>query len=232
MQFDRLKRREFITLLGGAAAVGPRGARTQQPDRMRRIGVLMAVPENDHEYKAFLAAFREGLQKLGWTEGRNVRIDYRWATRGDAEALQQFAQELVALQPDLVVSQSTPTTATLLQQTRTVPIVFVNVVDPVGSGLVASLPRPGGNVTGFTVMKSTMVGKWLELLKEIAPRVAQVAFLFNPATAPYAEYYLTPFKAAACVLRSGERSWCGTAAELLRLKSAIAAHRHASRIVA
>jgi putative ABC transport system substrate-binding protein len=191
-----MRRREFIILLGGGATVAwPLAARAQQPERMRRIGVLMAVPENDPEYQAFLAAFREGLQKLDWAEGRNIRIDYRWAL--DTEAMQRSAKELVALQPDLMVSQSTPTTATLLEQTRTVPIIFVNVVDPVGSGFVASFPQPGGNVTGFVDMEPTMTGKWLELLKEIAPRVARVAFLFNPATAPYAEYYLTPFKAAA-----------------------------------
>ena len=163
---------------------------------MRRIGVLMAVAENDHEYQAFLAAFREGLQKLGWAEGRNIRIDTRWAAL-DAEAMQRFAKELVALQPDLIVSQSTPTTASLLQQTRTIPIIFALVTDPVGSGFVASLPRPGGNVTGFIAMERSLAGKWLELLKEIAPRVNRVAFLFNPATATYAEYYLNPFKAAA-----------------------------------
>ncbi len=191
-----LKRREVITLLGGGAATWPLVARAQQPDRMRRIGVLMAVPESDREYQAFLAAFREGLQTLGWTEGRNIRIDTRWAAL-DAEAMQQFAKELVALQPDLIVSQSTPTTASLLQQTRTIPIIFALVIDPIGSGFVASLPRPGGNVTGFIAMEGSLAGKWLELLKEIAPRVTRVAFLFNPATAPYAEYFLNPFKAAA-----------------------------------
>jgi putative ABC transport system substrate-binding protein len=190
-----MRRREFVTLIGGAAA-WPLAARAQQPDRMRRIGVLMAVPENDHEYQAFLAAFREGLQKLGWAEGRNIRIDTRWAAL-DAEAMQRFAKELVALQPDLIVSQSTPTTASLLQQTRTIPIIFALVIDPIGSGFVASLPRPGGNVTGFIAMEGSLAGKWLELLKEIAPRVTRVAFLFNPATAPYAEYFLNPFKAAA-----------------------------------
>jgi ABC-type uncharacterized transport system substrate-binding protein len=191
-----MRRREFITLLGGAVATWPLAARAQQTDRVRRIGVLMAVPENDHEYQAFLAAFREGLQKLGWAEGRNIRIDTRWAAL-DAEAMQRFAKELVALQPDLIVSQSTPTTASLLQQTRTIPIIFALVIDPIGSGFVASLPRPGGNVTGFIAMEGSLAGKWLELLKEIAPRVTRVAFLFNPATAPYAEYFLNPFKAAA-----------------------------------
>ena len=137
-----------------------------------------------------------GLRKLGWTEGRNVRIDSRWAA-ADVESMQRFAKELVVLQPDLILAQNTPTTAALLQQTRTIPIIFANVADPVGSGFVASFPRPGGNVTGFTLFEPTMAGKWLELLKEIAPRVNRAAFLFNPATAPYAEIYLNPFKAAA-----------------------------------
>ena len=164
---------------------------------MRRIGVLMGYPENDSEGQALIAAFREGLQKLGWTEGRNIRIDTRWATPADAEAMQRFAKELVALQPDLILSSTTPTTAALLQQTRTIPIVFATVADPVGSGFVASLSRPGGNVTGFPLSEGSLGGKWLELLKEIAPRVARVALLFNPATAPYAESYLNPFKTAA-----------------------------------
>jgi putative tryptophan/tyrosine transport system substrate-binding protein len=188
-----VKRRAFITLLGGAAA-WPLAARAQQPDR--RIGVLMGYAENDSEGQAFVAAFRDGLQKLGWTEGRNTRIDTRWATPADAESMQRFAKELIALQPDLILSSTTPTTVALLRQTRTIPIIF-NVADPVGSGFVASLARPGGNVTGFNVSEPGLAGKWLELLKEIAPRVARVAMLFNPASAPYAEYWLNPFKAAA-----------------------------------
>jgi putative tryptophan/tyrosine transport system substrate-binding protein len=191
-----MRRREFLGVIGGAAA-WPVGARAQQPDRLRRIGVLMAYPENEPEGQAFIAAFQEGLQQVGWTLGRNVRIDTRWAPPGDAEALQRFAKELVALRPDIILSHSTPTTATLLQQTRSIPIIFAFVSDLLGSGFVASFPRPGGNVTGFIVMEPGMAGKWLELLKEIAPRVARVAFLFNPTTAPYAEYYLKPFKAVA-----------------------------------
>jgi putative ABC transport system substrate-binding protein len=192
-----MRRREFITLLGGAAAGWPLAAHAQQPDGMRRIGILMAIAESDPEGQARVAGFREGLRKVGWAEGRNIRIDTRWAPPRDAEARQRFAKELVALRPDLILAQATPTTATLLQQTRTIPIVFVGVSDPIGSGFVASFPRPGGNVTGFITMEPTMAGKWLELLKEIAPRVARIALLFNPATAPYAEYYLTPFKSAA-----------------------------------
>jgi putative tryptophan/tyrosine transport system substrate-binding protein len=190
-----MKRREVITLLGGVAT-WPLAATAQQPERTRRIGVLMAYAESDPEGQAWVAAFREALQKLGWAEGRNSRIDTRWATP-DVEAMQRFAKELVAVQPDLILSQSTPTTAALLQQTRTIPIIFANIADPVGSGFVASFPRPGGNVTGFVLFEPTMAGKWLELLKEIAPRVNRVAFLFNPATATYFEYYMNSFKAAA-----------------------------------
>ena len=143
------KRREFITLLGGVAA-WPLAARGQQPDRMRRIGVLLAFAESDLEGQASIGAFREELQKLGWD--RNIRIDSRWVTPGDAEARLRFAKELVALQPEVIVSHSTPNTAALLEQTRTIPIVFAQVADPIASGFVASFPRPGGNVTGFTVM--------------------------------------------------------------------------------
>ena len=191
-----MKRREFITLLGGGAALAaPHVARAQE--QMKRIGVLMAIAESDREGQARVAAFREGLQKLGWAEGRNIRIDTRWAPPEDGESRQRFAKELVALQPDLILSSDTPTTAALQQQTRAIPIIFAIAVDPVGSGFVASFSRPGGNVTGFTVIEPTMAGKWVELLKEIAPRVSRVAFLFNPATATYAEYYLNPFKDAA-----------------------------------
>ena len=194
-----MKRRDFITLLGGAAAVWPFNAHAQQPGGMRRIGVLMAFAEEDPGGQARVAAFREELAKLGWAEDRNIRIDARWAT-ADVASIQRSAKELVALQPNLILSNNTPTTAALLQQTRTIPIVFAVVSDPVGSGFVASFPRPGGNVTGLTNIEPTMVGKWVELLKEVAPRVARVAFLFNPATATYAEYYLKPFKAAAASL--------------------------------
>ncbi len=159
MQFDRLKRRKFITLLGGAAA-WPLAARAQQAERVRRIGVLTAYSESDPEAQARVGAFREGLQKLGWTEGRNIRIDARWAT-SDSALMQRFAEELVALQPELILSSSRPTTAALLHQTRTIPIIFAIVADPVGSGFVASFPRPGGNVTGFTDIQPTIAGKWL-----------------------------------------------------------------------
>ena len=192
-----MKRREFITLLGGTAVAWPLAARAQQGDRVRRIGVLMGYAESDLEVQAHIAAFREGLQKLGWTEGRNTQIDTRWAAPDDAESRRRFAKELVALQPDVILSNTTPTTTALLQQTLTIPIVFAIVADPIGSGFVGSFARPGGNVTGFTFTEPTMAGKWLELLKEIAPRVVRVAMLFNPVSATYADYWLNPFKAAA-----------------------------------
>jgi ABC-type uncharacterized transport system substrate-binding protein len=191
-----VRRREFITVLSGAAT-WPLAAHAQQAERMRRIGLLMPLTADDPVGQARVAALREGLENLGWIEGRNIRTDTRWMTTGDVESMQRFAKELVALKPDLIVTQSTPITTTVLQETRTIPIVFALVADPIGSGFVASFAQPGGNVTGFVTMVPEMAGKWLELLKEIAPRIARVAFLFNPATATYFEYWLGPFKAAA-----------------------------------
>jgi ABC-type uncharacterized transport system substrate-binding protein len=191
-----MRRRESITLVGGAAA-WPFAVRAQHGEQMRRIGVLMGYAESGSSGQALIAAFRDGLQKLGWIEGHNTQIDIRWAAPDDAESIQRFAKELLALQPDLIIASTTPITAALLQQTRTIPIIFPALSDPVGSGLVASVSRPGGNVTGFNVSEPTQTGKWVELLKEIAPHVGRVAMLFNPASAPYAEYWLNPFKAAA-----------------------------------
>jgi ABC-type uncharacterized transport system substrate-binding protein len=148
MRINHLRRRQFITVLGGAAVAWPIVAGAQQPERMRRIDVLMAYAESDPEGQALVAAFREGLLKLGWTESRNVRIETRWAT-ADLELMQRFATEIVALQPDLILTQNTPTTAAMLQQTRSIPIIFATGSDPVGSGFVASFARPGGNITGF-----------------------------------------------------------------------------------
>jgi ABC-type uncharacterized transport system substrate-binding protein len=217
--FD-MRRREFITLLGGAAATWPLAARAQQPYRMRRVGALMGFAESDREGQIFIAAFREGLHNLGWTEGRNIRFDTRWAAL-DAESVQRFAKELVALQPDLILSHVTPTTVALLQQTRTIPIIFVWVSDPVGSGFVASLARPGGNATGFTPLVDSLGGKWVELLKEIAPRVVRAVALFNPTMAPYAEYYLNPFKAAAAA--SAVEAIAAPVNNLSELESVVAA---------
>jgi putative tryptophan/tyrosine transport system substrate-binding protein len=195
-----MRRREFVILLSGAPATWPLPAQAQQSEKVRRIGVLMAHRESDPEFQNYLEAFRQGLQKLGWVEGRNIRIDTRWGALDDAEVRQRSAKEILALNPDIILTQNTPPTASMLQQTRTVPVVFVIVTDPVGSGFVGSLSRPGGNATGFTIMEPTTSGKWLELLKEIAPQLKRAAILFNPRTAPYADYYLRPFDAAAASL--------------------------------
>jgi putative ABC transport system substrate-binding protein len=167
---------------------------------MRRIGVLMSWAADDPESLARIGAFRDALLKLGWTEGRNLLVEIRWAM-SDAMLTQDFAKELVALRPDIILSPTTATTSALLQHTRAIPVIFVAVSDPIGSGFVSTFREPGGNVTGFINVEPTMAGKWLELLKEIAPRVERIAFLFNPATAPYAQYYLAPFNAAAASLR-------------------------------
>jgi putative tryptophan/tyrosine transport system substrate-binding protein len=178
--FD-IDRREFITLLGGAAAAWPLAVRAQPDERVRRIGVLMYLAADDAEAQARLAAFAQGLRQSGWSEGRNLRIDTRWATVDD---VRKHAAELAALAPDaLLAGTGTATVAPLLQATRTLPIVFVSVIDPVGAGFVASLARPGGNATGFTIYDYSMTGKWLELLKEVAPRVTPVAVLRDPAVA-------------------------------------------------
>lgn len=190
-----MQRRKVLSLLSGAVATWPLAARAQQRERV--IGVLMAIAENDPEGRARIAAFREELQKLGWTEGQNIRIDTRWALPRDEVLRQRFAKELIALKPDLILSHATPSTAALAEHTRTIPIIFVGVSDPVGSGFVETFARPGGNITGFITMEPTMAGKWLELLREMAPRLNRVALLFNPVTAPYVTYYLNPFKAAA-----------------------------------
>jgi putative tryptophan/tyrosine transport system substrate-binding protein len=177
-----MRRRQFITLIGGAAA-WPRAARAQQPERVRHIGVLMASAADDSENQARMAAFLQGLAQLGWTDGRNVRIDTRWATT-NADDLRRHAAELSALAPDVLVAASgTATAAPLLQATRTLPIVFVVVVDPVGAGFVASLARPGGNATGFTMFEYGLSGKWVELLKQIAPQMTRGAVLRDPTIA-------------------------------------------------
>jgi len=178
-----MKRREFITLLGGAAAGWPLAARAQQGERVRRIGVLMALAADDPDAQIRITAFLQGLQQLGWTAGHNLQIETRWATT-DTDSLRRHATELAALAPDVIVAGSgTATIAPLLQATRTVPIVFTVAVDPVGAGFVASLAQPGGNATGFTTFEYGMSVKWLELLKEIAPRVTQAAVLRDPSIA-------------------------------------------------
>jgi putative tryptophan/tyrosine transport system substrate-binding protein len=181
-----MRRREFIAGLGGGVAWSY-AARAQVPDRMRRIGVLFGNSEGDPEFQPSLAAFAKALHELGWADGRNIQIDYRWAA-GDVHRMRAFAKELVSLQPDLIVGHTTPVVAALQRETRTIPIVFLVVSDPEGSGFVASLPRPGGNITGFINIESSVAGKWIELLKEVAPGVTRAGLMFNPETAPYAEY--------------------------------------------
>jgi len=196
MQFDQLKRRDFITLLGGAAAARPVVARAQQGERVRQVGVLIGVA-GDAETKAWVVTFHKRLNKLGWNVGSNLQIEERW-TAGDPEQNRLFAGELLAKKPDAIFAFSSVAVAALLQESRTVPIVFTAVSDPVGSGFVESLARPGGNATGFTNFVPTMAAKWLEVLKGIAPQVQRAALLFNPQTAPYvAQYYQRPFEAAA-----------------------------------
>jgi putative ABC transport system substrate-binding protein len=176
-----IRRREFITLLGSSAAVWPLAARAQQPERMRRIAVLSGAVETDLEIQARNAAFRQALQQLGWTDQQNVQIDYRWVS-SDNDHIRRVVAELVALTPDVILATGSPNVGALHKATRTVPIVFVGVIDPVGAGIVDSLARPGGNLTGFTWFEYGVSGKWVELLKEIAPRVRRAAVLRDPAS--------------------------------------------------
>jgi putative ABC transport system substrate-binding protein len=190
-----MQRREFIRLLGAAAAGWPAAAHAQQNGPMRRIGVLFGSAEGDPQAVTELAVFTKALRELGWIEGRNIRIETRWAA-ADVDRMRALATELVDLRPDLIVGQTTQVVAELQRATRTVPIVFVVVADPVGSGFVASLPNPGGNITGFINIESSLSGKWVETLKEIVSGIARAALIFNPETAPVS-YFLPPFEAAA-----------------------------------
>jgi putative tryptophan/tyrosine transport system substrate-binding protein len=196
MQFGQTRRRQFISLLGSVAA-WPLAALAQQGLGMRRIGVLMTLAETDPEAKLWLAAFTQELSRLGWADGRNLRMEVRWAP-GSIDLMRTAAKELVGLQPDVILSNSTPATAAFARETRTIPIVFAIVSDPVGSGFVSSLPRPGGNITGFSQLQAEMASKWLELLTEIAPGVKRAAMMFNPDTATYLKsFYLPSAEAAA-----------------------------------
>jgi putative ABC transport system substrate-binding protein len=190
-----VNRREFITLLGSAAA-WPLVARAQQPSQMRRIAFLHALAENDPEAQARIAAFRQGLAALGWTENRNIQIEHRFSG-GDLVRIQTHTAELANSAPDLIVANSTPAVVALRQATRIIPIVFAVVSDPLGQGLVASLARPGGNITGFTFVDFPLIGKWPEMLKEIAPDVKRMALLFNPQTEPFYPIFLRQFEAGA-----------------------------------
>src|SRR5215211_2779726 len=177
-----MRRREFVKLLGGSAAAWPLAARAQQPERMRRIGVLLPAAADDAEAQARVGAFLQALGQLGWSIGRNVRIDTRWATANAAE-IRRHATELAALAPDVILAHAASTVGPLLQATRTAPIVFPVIADPVGAGFVDSLARPGGNATGFTIYEYAISGKWLELLKQIAPGVTRAAVMRDPAIA-------------------------------------------------
>jgi len=194
-----MRRRKFISLAAGAAVTWPLVAHAQQPDRMRRVGVLSSLAETDPEAQAWDAAFRKRLIELGWIDGRSIHIDYRWGA-GSVDRMRLFARELVQLNPDAVVTISTPATAALQAETRTIPIVFAWVSDPVGSGFVSSLAHPGGNITGFLNIEASVIGKWLTLMRESAPQVSRIGFLYNPQTAPYAQYYLDTFRAASSAL--------------------------------
>jgi ABC-type uncharacterized transport system substrate-binding protein len=192
-----MRRRELIALLGGAVAAWPIAARAQQGQPMRRIGVLMAFNETDSRAKGWLSRFASGLSQLGWTNGSNLRIDVRWAG-DDVKQMQLFAKELVGIKPDVILAFGTPVTAALQRETRTIPIVFAIVSDPVGEGFVASLSHPGGNITGFHNSEASIGGKWLELLAQVAPGVKRAAMIFNPDTAPgHGKYYMPDFEAAA-----------------------------------
>ena len=192
-----MTRREFITVLGGAVAAWPQIVRAQQNERMRRIGVLMADAEDDPGVKARLAAFREGLDRLGWSLDRNVRIDYRFAANPDQYQL--LAKELVRLQPDVLLAHTSPVAAAFQRESRTIPIVFMAASDPIGSGLVASLARPGGNLTGLLLYEEGVTGKWLAMLKEIAPDLSRAALMANPKRSPY-DYFMRSAKSVAPAL--------------------------------
>ncbi len=190
-----MKRRQFIGLLGGAAA-WPVAARAQRSDRVRRIGMLNTLAEGDPQGQQQVQILLQSLQELGWKRGTNLEVDLRWGASNN-ERIQMIAKELVAAQPDVIQVTTTPGTAAVLRETRTIPVVFSIVSDPVGAGFVASLPHPGGNATGFINIESSMGGKWLELLKEVAPHVSRVTLLFDPTTGPQANYYQEPIEAAA-----------------------------------
>ncbi len=191
-----MKRREFMNLLGGALATWPVAASAQQGEGVRRIGVLMARKADDAEGQKQLAALRQGLGERGWSDGKTLHIETRWTVADAAEAL-KFAQELIASKPEVLVANGTPSLVAMRQVTSTIPIVFISVADPVGQGFVPGLARPGGNITGFSAEEASMGGKWLELLKELAPRVTQIAVIYNPETAPYGPMFFPAMEAAA-----------------------------------
>ena len=222
-----MKRREFITLLGGAAVAWPLAARAQQGERVLLLAAIMGGrnADTDPEGRAWFAAFRQGLQELGWVEGRNFRADYRWPS-GDLDRMRAIAKEFVDLKPDVIFAGNTPSVEALLSETHTIPIVFANLADPVGTGLVRSLARPGGNATGFTGFEYSLAGKWLEMLKEIAPAVTRVAVLFNPETAPFAQQYLSFIETSASTF--GVTANAASIGSISEIEAAIEAQARAS----
>jgi len=194
-----MRRREFVKLLAGSATSWPLAAHAQQPDRARRLGVLMAIAESDTDARKGVGILEQTLQEFGWRNGSNIQIDYRWGN-GDPERIQALAKELVDLGPNVLVGHSTPSAKGLLKQTHSIPIVFLTVTDPMGQGLVLSLSRPGGNITGFSVFEFSLGTKWLETLKQITPNVRRVIAFFNPDTAPYYELYLRSINAGTSSL--------------------------------
>jgi putative tryptophan/tyrosine transport system substrate-binding protein len=220
-----MKRREFIAISGAAmVSTWPRGTRAQQSDRARVIGILTGQAESDPESKRRIAIFREGLQELGWSEGRNIKIEPRWAD-GDPNRMQAYAEELVSLKPDALLCSSTPTLRALHQATATVPIVFVTVSDPVGDGFVKSFQRPGGNITGFSNFEPSMAGKWLDLLKQIAPQTKQVRVVFNPSIFPHS-IFLDALRSAAEILSI--ETDLAPITDVSEIDNAIAAVKHRS----
>jgi ABC-type uncharacterized transport system substrate-binding protein len=225
-----MRRRELITLLGAAATSSvswPPAARAQQGERIRHLAAMMGGrnADTDAEGRSWFTAFRQGLQDLGWIEGRGFRADYRWPA-GEPDRMRIIAKQFVDLKPDVLFAGSTPAVLALLQETRTIPIVFTNLSDPVGTGVVASYARPGGNATGFTAYEYSLAGKWLELLKEVAPAVQRVALLFDPETAPYAHHYLSFIQTAAPAF--GMQANAVSVRSVAEMETAVAAHAHAA----
>jgi putative ABC transport system substrate-binding protein len=214
-----VKRRDFITLLGGAAAAWPLMARAQQLEQIRRVGFILGFAENDPEARGRVRAFQRALRDAGWFEGRNIRIDYRFAA-SDPDRINAYVAEVVGLAPDVIVGNSTPVIAALRRATTSIPIVFAGLNDPVGQGFISSLARPGGNITGFTLTDFEMVGKWLAMLKDVAPNLSHAVLMFNPATSPYYDVYLRSFEATQSINVSVTAA---PVRDLAEIESAIAA---------
>ena len=187
-----MRRRDFIPLIGSVAA-WPLAAHAQQPNHVRRVSVLLGPAENDPEAKSRVKAFQQGLRDLGWSEPRNIQIDYRF-TAGDPDLIKKYVAEMVSMAPDVIVGNSTPVLAALRQATSSIPIIFAGLNDPVGQGFISSLAHPGGNITGFTLIDFPMIGKWLDMLRDAIPDMSRVALMFNPETAPYYDVYLRSFE--------------------------------------